>query len=112
MSFGITKTIPAARGRASADSLYDGTLSEFEFHMAGKPSKLEVGHFVYTIFEDALIGRCRIKELIFGAVNPSSGKPRTLVMVECPGEQLPVAIPKKGHRGTRYYDGSEWPDGV
>ncbi|MDP6417092.1 MAG: hypothetical protein QGG54_18950 [Gammaproteobacteria bacterium] len=44
--------------------LYDGTRSEFEFHMAGKPSKLKVGDFVYTIFNDQLIGRCRITELI------------------------------------------------
>ena len=76
MSFGITKTIPAREGQAGVDSLYDGSLSEFEFHMAGKPSKLNVGDYVYTIFNDMLIGRCPIKELIGGAVNPDSGKPR------------------------------------
>lgn len=109
MSFGITKTIPASRGAAAAEALYDGTLAEFEFHMAGKPSKLSVGDFVYTIFQDQLIGRCQVKELIFGAVNPKSGKPRTLIMVTCPGERLPHPIPRKGHRGTRYYDGADWP---
>lgn len=107
---GITKTIPSGRGREAADSLYDGTLSAFEFHMAGKPSKLDVGDYVYTIFQDELIGRCRITELIFGAVNPDSGKPRTLIMVACPGERLPVPIPRQGHRGTRYYDGADWPE--
>lgn len=107
---GITKTIPSKEGQSAADSLYDGSWSEFEFHMAGKPSRLAVGDYVYTIFRDELIGRCRIKELIFGAVNPSSGKPRTLIMVDCPGERLPVPIPRKGHRGTRYYDGADWPE--
>jgi hypothetical protein len=110
MNFGITKTIPASRGQAAADSLYDGSVTEFEFHMAGSPSKLEVGHYVYTIYQDELIGRCQIKELIGGATNPSSGKPRTLIMVACPGEKLNLPIPRKGHRGTRYYDGSDWPE--
>ena len=110
MSFGITKTIPASRGRAAVDALYNGTLEEFEFHMAGNPSKLEPGHYVYTIFQDELIGRCRIRELIGGAVNPGSGKPRTLIMVACPGERLDPPLSRQGHRGTRYYDGAEWPD--
>ncbi len=109
MSFGITKTIPAGDGREAVDALYNGRLTEFEFHMAGKPSRLAVGHHVYTIFNDELIGRCRITELIPGAVNPDSGSPRTLVMVACPGERLPAPIPYKGHRGTRYYDGADWP---
>ena len=109
MSFGITKTIPAPRGMQAVDQLYDGSISEFEFHMAGQPSKLNVGDYVYTIHKDQLHGRCRIKELIGGHVNPKSGKPRTLVMVECPGERLPEPIAKKGHMGTRYYDGAEWP---
>ena len=108
MSFGITKTIPASRGDAGIDSLYDGSLSEFEFHMAGKPSKLKVGGFVYTIFNDQLRGRLRITELIGGATNPNSGRPRTLIMVECPGEKIATPIPRKGHRGTRYYDGADW----
>lgn len=106
---GITKTVPQSRGQAGIDSLYDGSLTEFEFHMAGKPSKLTVGEYVYTIFKDELVGRCRIKELIPGAVNPSSGKPRTLIMVACPGERLDAPYERKGHRGTRYYDAAEWP---
>lgn len=109
MSFGITKTVPAKRGQEGVDSLYDGSLDEFEFHMAGKPSKLNVGDYVYTIFNDQLVGRCQIKELIGGAINPDSGKPRTLVMVACPGERLDLPIPRQGHRGTRYYDGADWP---
>lgn len=110
MSFGVTKTIPASRGQEGIDSLYDGTLSEFEFHMAGKPSRLNVGDYVYTIFQDELVGRCQITELIGGATNPKSGKPRTLIMVSCPGERLDAPISRKGHRGTRYYDGAEWPE--
>ena len=109
MSFGITKTVPAKRGIEGAMALYDGSLSKFEFHMAGKPSRLNVGDYVYTIFQDQLIGRCQVTELIGGAVNPDSGKPRTLIMVACPGEQLDPAIPRQGHRGTRYYDGADWP---
>ena len=111
MSFGITKTIPAKDGVEALNALYDGTLTEFEFHMAGKPSKLDVGDFVYTIFNDQLHGRLRVKALIGGATNPNSGKPRTLVMVEAPGERLSTPIPRKGHRGTRYYDGVDWPEG-
>lgn len=110
MSFGITKTIPAVRGEEAAVALYDGSISEFEFHMAGKPSRLNVGDYVYTIFNDQLIGRVKIKELILGALNPDSGKPRTLIMVECPGERLALPIPRQGHRGTRYYDGADWPE--
>lgn len=109
MSFGITKTIPASRGQDEVDSLYDGRLKEFEFHMAGKPSKLNVGDYVYTIFHDQLVGRLKIKELIGGTTNPNSGRPRTLIMAECPGERLEIPIPRQGHRGTRYYDGAEWP---
>ena len=108
MSFGITKTIPAKEGAQAVDSLYDGSWDEFEFHMAGKPSKLNVGDYVYTIFGDQIIGRCQIKELIGGAVNPDSGKPRTLIMVACPGERLDNPVPRQGHRGTRYYDGADW----
>ena len=109
MSFGITKTIPAKDGVEALNSLYDGSLAEFEFHMAGKPSKLKVGHYVYTIFGDHLHGRLKIKALLEGAVNPKSGRARTLIMVDAPGERLPEPIPKKGHRGTRYYDGEAWP---
>jgi hypothetical protein len=109
MDFGITKTIPASAGQKTVDALYDGSLSEYEFHMAGSPSKLQVGHYVYTIFQDQLIGRLRIRALLPGAVNPKSGRPRTLIMVEAPGERLEMPIPKKGHRGTRYTDGEDWP---
>jgi hypothetical protein len=109
MSFGITKTIPASAGQETVDALYDGSLSEYEFHMAGSPSKLKVGHYVYTIFGNQLIGRLHIRALLPGAVNPKSGKPRTLIMVEAPGERLERPIPKKGHRGTRYTEGEDWP---
>jgi hypothetical protein len=109
MSFGITKTVPAKHGQETVDAMYDGSLDEFEFHMAGKPSRLNVGNYVYTIFDNQLVGRLKIKELIGGAVNPSSGRPRTLILVACPGERLETPIPKQGHRGTRYYDGADWP---
>ncbi len=108
MRFGITKTIPASRGREGIDCLYDGSRSEFEFHMAGSPSKLKVGDFVYTIFKDELIGRLPITEFIGGTRNPKSSRTRTLIIVACPGERLPAPIPRKGHRGTRYYDGADW----
>ena len=109
MSFGITKTIPAKDGQVHVDSLYDGSRATFEFHMAGKPSKLKVGNYVYTIFNDQLVGRLQILALISGAINPKSGRPRTLITVACPGERLAEPIPRKGHRGTRYYDGADWP---
>jgi hypothetical protein len=109
MSMGITKTIPATAGREALEKLYDGSIKEYEFHMAGKPSKLSVGDFVYTIFNDELIGRVCITRLQPGAVNPKSGKARTLISVGTPGERLGKPIPRKGHRGTRYYDGSDWP---
>jgi hypothetical protein len=109
MSFGITKTVPSEVGMSALDALYDGTFREYEFHMAGKPSKLTVGDYVYTIFQNKLCGRLKIKELIEGEVNPESGKPRTLIIVEAPGERLKTPIPKRGHRGTRYYDGADWP---
>ena len=109
MSNGITKTIPANDGIEMLNALYDGSLTEFEFHMAGKPSKLAVGDYVYTIFNDQLHGRLKIKALRGGATNPDSGKARTLIVVAAPGERLAEPIPRKGHRGTRYYDGAEWP---
>lgn len=109
MSFGISKTIPAQDGMETVNALYDGSLAEYEFHMAGKPSKLAVGHYVYTIFNDQLYGRLKIKRLIEGATNPESGQSRTLIIVEAPGERLATSVFKKGHRGTRYYDGAEWP---
>ena len=109
MSMGITKTIPATAGQEAVDMLYDGSIKEYEFHMAGKPSKLDVGDHVYTIFNDELVGRVKISRLQTGAVNPKSGSPRTLIFVATPGERLKKAIPRKGHRGTRYYDGADWP---
>ena len=108
MAFGITKTIPATRGSEGIDALFDGSIKEFEFHMAGKPSKLQEGHYVYAIFEDELRGRLQISQLLPGATNPKSGKARTLIMVSCPGEKIGKIVPRKGHRGTRYYDGADW----
>ena len=108
MSFGITKTIPATRGDEGINNLFDGSVKEFEFHMAGNPSKLEVGDFVYTIFNDELRGRLKITELIPGATNPKSGRPRTLIIVKCPGQKIKKVVTRKGHRGTRYYDGVDW----
>ncbi len=108
MTFGITKTIPASAGQETVDALYDGSLSEYEFHMAGLPSKLKIGHYVYTIFQNQLIGWLRISALLPGAVNPKSGRPRTLIMVEAPGERLELPISKKGHRGTQYTEGEDW----
>lgn len=102
MDFGITKTIPASEGISAVEKLYDGSLDQYEFHMAGKPSKLEVGHYVYTIFNDQLLGRLKITAILLGQVNPSSGKPRTLIFVSCPGQKFINPIPQKGHRGTRY----------
>ena len=110
MSFGITKTIPAARGIKAVDALYDGSLKEFEFHMAGSPSKLKIGDYVYTIFNNKIHGRLEIKEFIGGATNPKSGKKRTLILVTAPGQRLQKPIPRKSHQGTRYYDGTEWPE--
>lgn len=106
--FGITKTIPAKEGKEAVDSLYDGSIKEFEFHMAGKPSRLNVGDYVYTISQDKLVGRLEITDIITGSVNPASGKPRSLIMVRCPGGRISTPVVKKGHRGTRYYDGEEW----
>ncbi|MDH5508270.1 MAG: hypothetical protein OEZ02_13690 [Anaerolineae bacterium] len=108
---GITKTIPQKEGIEALNVLYDGSISEFEFHMAGKPSRLDVGQYVYTIYDDQLHGRLRITKLVTGAVNPDSGKTRTLIYVAAPGERLAKPLPYPGHRGTRYYDGGGWPVG-
>ena len=108
MSFGITKTIPKSEGEDSVNMLYNGQIAEFEFHKAGGPAKLKVGDYVYTIYNDQLIGRLRITRFVEGAINPSSGKPRTLIYVACPGERLTPPVAKKGHRGTRYYNGEDW----
>ncbi|MGD8456121.1 MAG: hypothetical protein PVF83_07035 [Anaerolineales bacterium] len=105
---GITKTIPQKHGIEAVNTLYDGPVGEFEFHMAGKPSKLKVGDYVYTIWDNMLIGRLTITRIETGAVNPQSGKPRSLIFVATPGERLAEPIPRQGHRGTRYYDGVDW----
>lgn len=105
---GITKTIPQKEGVEAVNQLYEGGEGEFEFHMAGKPSRLSVGEYVYTIWQDELIGRLEIVRIETGAVNPSSGKPRSLIFVRTPGERLTKPIGRKGHRGTRYYDGADW----
>lgn len=110
MSFGITKTIPAKAGVEMLDSLYDGSRREYEFHMAGsEPKRLKVGDYVYTIFNDQLYGRLKISKFITGATNPDSGKPRILIIVTAPGEKLATPATKKGHRGTRYTGGEDWP---
>ena len=110
MSFGITKTVPATAGIEYLDSLYDGSRNEAEFHMAGvEPKRLKVGDYVYTIFDNQLRGRLKITKFVTGAKNPNSGRPRILIYVEAPGEKLAKPIPRKGHQGTRYYDGDEWP---
>lgn len=109
MSWGITKTVPKKAGWATVESLYDGSLSEYEFHMAGSPKRLSEGDYVYTIFENRLYGRLKIKRLVPGATHPQSGKPRTRIIVEAPGERLVEPIPRRGHQGTRYYDGADWP---
>ncbi len=110
MSFGITKTIPQKESQADIDKLYDGSVSEFEFHKAGGPARLSVGDYIYTIYHHQILGRLKITHFVEGATNPKSGRPRTLVYVACPGERLENPIPKKGHQGTRYYDGAEWPE--
>ena len=105
---GITKTIPQKHGVEAVEALYDGPAGEYEFHMAGTPSRLNVGDYVYTIWKDMLIGRCQVIRIEGGAVNPNSGKPRSLIYVKTPGEKLKKPFPRKGHRGTRYYDGVDW----
>jgi len=107
---GITKTIPQKNGVEAVKALYDGQAGEFEFHMAGKPTRLKVGDYVYTIWKNMLVGRCQITRIEFGAVNPKSGRPRSLIFVKTPGEKLEKPYPRKGHRGTRYYDGEDWPN--
>ncbi|MBT3391570.1 MAG: hypothetical protein HN413_14315 [Chloroflexi bacterium] len=105
---GITKTIPQKDGIEAVEALYAGASGEFEFHMAGKPSRLNIGDYVYTIWQDMVVGRCQVTRIEHGAVNPDSGKPRSLIFVKTPGEKLEKAYSRKGHRGTRYYDGEGW----
>ncbi len=68
---------------ARLNSLFDGSLAEYEFHMAGNNPKVDVGDFVYTIFNHQLEGRLRIKELIPGHVNPNLDKPEPKRYVTC-----------------------------
>lgn len=107
--FGITKTIPAGRVDETLETLYGGQRGEYEFHMAGTPSRLTPGHFVYTIAGNEVVGRLRILRIEGGAVHPNSGRPRSLIYVETPGEKAPIPYARPGHRGTRYYDGEGWP---
>ena len=109
MSFGISKTIPRAAGRETVEQLYARSRREYEFHKAGGAGRLKTGDYVYTIFQDQLIGRLRVTRLVEGAVNPASGRPRTLIYAACPGERLPEPIAMKGHRGSRYTEGEFWP---
>ena len=68
----------------------------------------DIGDYVYTIWQDMVVGRCQVVRIEFGAVNPQSGKPRSLIYVKTPGEKPEKPYPRKGHRGTRYYDGEGW----
>lgn len=107
---GITKTIPQKKGVMAVDELYSGQAGEFAFHMAGSPSRLKVGEYIYTIWENQIVGRCQITRIESGYINPASGAPRSLIYVRVPGELAKVAYPREGHRGTRYYDGAGWPE--
>ena len=73
MNFGITKTVPAKAGIEYLESLYDGSRKEAEFHMAGvEPKRLKVGDYVYTIFDNQLRGRLRIKKFVTRVSEKSS----------------------------------------
>lgn len=99
MSNGITKTLPAERAREEAELLYSGIVGEFEFHMAGTPSKLAPGDYVYTIVNNQLIGRLKITRIEPSVTtNPKSGKPRTLIYVNTPGSALPLPSPARDTR--------------
>jgi hypothetical protein len=101
---GITKTTPQKDGVEAVKALYHGRVGEFEFHMTGKPSRLNVGDYVYTIWGDMLVERCQITRIESSAVNPKSGKPRSLIFVKTPEEKLENPYPQKGHRDTLYSD--------
>ncbi len=77
MNFGITKTIPQKESQADVDKLYDGSLSEFEFHKAGGPGKLNIGDYVYTIYQYQLNGRLKMTRFAEGATNRKYCKSRT-----------------------------------
>lgn len=110
MIVGITKTISAEEGLEMLNALYDGSVTEYHIKMAGRPSKLQVGDYVYTIFDDHIHGRLKIKSMIGEATDPQSDHYYTLIVAEAPGERLRQPIPKKGHGGVQYYDGTQWPD--
>ncbi len=77
--------------------------------MAGKESaRLKTGGFVYTIFDDLMQGRLKIPKFITGAVDPNSGKPRILIIVNAEDVHLKKPVPKRSHRGTRYTAGENW----
>ena len=105
---GITKTVPQKKGEQAVNQLYDGSMTEFEFHMRGKPGKLDVGDYVYTIWQNELVGRCQVTRIVLNVRNPETDKVQTLIYVSCPGERLGTPIPYDGHRGTRYYKGPDW----
>lgn len=100
MSFGISKTIPQKEGIEALNKLYNKSISSFQFHMSGSPSKLKVGDYVFTTFNDLLYGKLKITSI---KLNPNSTKKQSLITVKCPGILYKKPIPKKGHRGTRYY---------
>lgn len=105
---GITKTIPQKEGMIAISQLYDGSIDSFVFHMRGKPSKLDVGEYVYTIWKDQLFGRCVITQIEHDVVSLDGNKTQTLIHVACPGNRCVPPLPYKGHRGTRYYKGNVW----
>jgi hypothetical protein len=109
MAFGITKTISAQEGLQTLTALYDGSATEYHIKMAGRPSNLQVGDYVYTIFNDEIHGRLKIKSMIGEATDPQSDHYYTLIVAQAPGERLSRPIPKKGHGGIQYYDGAQWP---
>jgi hypothetical protein len=109
MSFGITKTISLENGLESLEALYNGSLTEYQFRMIGRPTKLQVNDYVYTIFNDEIHGRLKITSMIGEITDHQTGAYHTLIVVEAPGERLDSPIPKKGHGGLHYYDGAEWP---
>lgn len=85
MSFGITKTISLGDGFETLEALYDGSLTEYQFRMMGRPTKLQVNDYVYTIFNAELYGRLKIKSMIGELIAHQAGAYHTLIVVEAPG---------------------------